>query len=52
MMLEENNLQENEWLQKLFAKRGKWALKYRKTIFCVDMKSTQLISEGMNSLLR
>lgn len=51
MMLEKYDIQENEWLPKLFAEREKLALVYGRDIFYVDMKSTQR-SEGMNNVLR
>ncbi|XP_010265220.1 PREDICTED: protein FAR1-RELATED SEQUENCE 5-like isoform X2 [Nelumbo nucifera] len=50
-MLEAHDLKENNWLQKQFSSKEKWALAYGRNTFCADMKSTQQ-SESINSVLR
>ena len=49
-MLEEYNLEDNEWMAKLYELRGKWAAIYRDS-FTADMNSTQR-SEGMNNVFK
>ncbi|XP_047979054.1 protein FAR1-RELATED SEQUENCE 5-like [Salvia hispanica] len=46
-MLEKYNLQDNQWLKRMFSLRENWALVYGRNTFCVDMVSTQR-SECMN----
>ncbi|PKU74683.1 protein FAR1-RELATED SEQUENCE 5 isoform X1 [Dendrobium catenatum] len=50
-MLEKYDLQNNEWLCKLFEDREKWALAYNRHIFCADIKST-LRNESLSSVLK
>ncbi|KAG8369532.1 hypothetical protein BUALT_Bualt14G0023300 [Buddleja alternifolia] len=40
-MLEKYGLQTNEWLERLFKIRKKWALVYGQQSFCADMTTTQ-----------
>ncbi|KAK0590039.1 hypothetical protein LWI29_021993 [Acer saccharum] len=42
VMLDVYGLWENEWLDKIFKDREKWALAYRRHIFCADVKAAQL----------
>lgn len=51
IMIEKYGLQNNEWLQRLFELKEKWALVYGREHFCADMSSTQR-SEGMNSQIK
>ncbi|XP_048527739.1 protein FAR1-RELATED SEQUENCE 5-like [Triticum urartu] len=51
VMLVKYNLEDNEWLHRLFQNKEKWALVYGRQTFCADMKSTQR-SESMNALLK
>ena len=50
-LLDKYKLQNNEWLQRLFDKREKWALAYGRNTFSADMVSTQR-SESMNNELK
>ncbi|KAH6832702.1 hypothetical protein C2S53_015746 [Perilla frutescens var. hirtella] len=50
-MLEKYELENNEWLQRLFKIREKWALVYGRQSFCADMITTQR-SESMHSSLK
>ncbi len=50
-MIEEYNLNDNQWLHHLFEIKEKWALVYGRQTFCADMKSTQR-SESLNALLK
>lgn len=50
-LLETYNLQDNEWLKKIFEEKEKWALVYGRNTFYANMKSTQR-SKSMNSLIR
>ncbi|KAL6563674.1 hypothetical protein OROGR_002633 [Orobanche gracilis] len=50
-MLVKYELQDNDWLIKLFSKKEKWALVYGRQHFCADILSTQR-SESMNSVLK
>ncbi|PIN10912.1 hypothetical protein CDL12_16491 [Handroanthus impetiginosus] len=50
-MLEKYGLQTNEWMERLFKIREKWALVYGRQIFCADLMTTQR-SESMNSVLK
>ncbi|PSS16368.1 Protein FAR1-RELATED SEQUENCE like [Actinidia chinensis var. chinensis] len=50
-MLERYNLQDNDWLKRMFNQKEKWALVYGRQTFCADMTTTQR-SESMNSLLK
>ncbi|XP_073355380.1 protein FAR1-RELATED SEQUENCE 5-like [Aegilops tauschii subsp. strangulata] len=49
-MLVKYNLEDNDWLHRLFQNKEKWALVYGRQTFCADMKSMQR-SESMNALL-
>ncbi|KAH7683678.1 zinc finger SWIM domain-containing protein 3 [Dioscorea alata] len=51
MILEKYDLRNNEWLGKLFEDRDKWALPYRREIFCADIKST-LQNESLSNVLK
>lgn len=50
-MLDKYKLRENNWLERLFQKREKWALAYGQNTFSVDIVSTQR-SESMNNELK
>ncbi|XP_027062786.2 protein FAR1-RELATED SEQUENCE 5-like [Coffea arabica] len=50
-MLEKYDLQNNDWLKRLFGIKEKWALVYGRQYFCADMTTTQR-SESMNSVLK
>ncbi|XP_047961915.1 protein FAR1-RELATED SEQUENCE 5-like [Salvia hispanica] len=50
-MLEKYNLQDNQWLKRMFSLREKWALVYGRNTFCADMVSTQR-SECMNAVVK
>ncbi|XP_047946700.1 protein FAR1-RELATED SEQUENCE 5-like [Salvia hispanica] len=50
-MLEKYNLQDNQWLKRMFSLREKWALVYGRNTFCADMVSTQR-SECMNVVVK
>ncbi|XP_062201370.1 protein FAR1-RELATED SEQUENCE 9-like [Phragmites australis] len=45
------NLENNSWLENLYALHEKWATVYRHDSFCADMTSTQR-SEGMNNVFK
>ena len=40
-LLDKYKLRNNQWLQRLFDKREKWALPYGRNTFSADMVSTQ-----------
>ena len=40
-MLEKYGLQTNEWMERLFKIREKWALVYGRQTFCADLMTTQ-----------
>ena len=48
--ISEFGLEQNEWVQKMYEKRGKWAEAYLKGIFFGVMRSTQRC-ESLNSYL-
>ncbi|KAM0905327.1 hypothetical protein ACQ4PT_017496 [Festuca glaucescens] len=50
-MLKKYNLEDNEWLHRLFQSKEKWALVYGQQTFCADMISTQR-SESLNAMLK
>ncbi|KAK4420262.1 protein FAR-RED IMPAIRED RESPONSE 1 [Sesamum alatum] len=50
-MLDKYDLKTNEWLERMFKLREKWALVYGRQSFCADMTTTQR-SESMNSVLK
>ncbi|KAG8366505.1 hypothetical protein BUALT_Bualt17G0087000 [Buddleja alternifolia] len=50
-MLKNYELQTNEWLERMFKIRKKWALVYGRQSFCADLTTTQR-SESMNSVLK
>ncbi|KAL3839149.1 hypothetical protein ACJIZ3_023740 [Penstemon smallii] len=50
-MLDKYGLQTNDWLERMFKKKEKWALVYGRQVFCADITSTQR-SESMNSVLK
>ncbi|KAM0855642.1 hypothetical protein ACQ4PT_049636 [Festuca glaucescens] len=50
-MLKAYNLEDNEWLHRLFQSKEKWALVYGRQTFCADMISTQR-SESLNAMLK
>nr|XP_010923743.1 protein FAR1-RELATED SEQUENCE 5 isoform X1 [Elaeis guineensis] len=50
-MLEQYDLKDNEWLQKLYEERDKCALVYAREIFCADIANT-LRNENLNSTLK
>nr|XP_028952715.1 protein FAR1-RELATED SEQUENCE 5-like [Malus domestica] len=50
-MLQKYNLTDNDWLNRLFAIKEKWALVYGRQTFCVDITTTQR-SESMNSAIK
>ncbi|XP_051196594.2 protein FAR1-RELATED SEQUENCE 5-like [Lolium perenne] len=50
-MLKVYNLEDNEWLHRLFKSKEKWALVYGRQTFCADMISTQR-SESLNAILK
>ncbi|KAK8943114.1 Protein FAR1-RELATED SEQUENCE 5 [Platanthera zijinensis] len=50
-LLERYDLEDNEWLAKLFEERKNWALPYVQDIFYADIFNT-LLREGVNSVLR
>ncbi|KAI8561606.1 hypothetical protein RHMOL_Rhmol04G0353300 [Rhododendron molle] len=45
------NLEDNDWLKRMFNQKEKWALVYGRQTFCADMTTTQR-SESMNSVLK
>ncbi|KAL3509230.1 hypothetical protein ACH5RR_028631 [Cinchona calisaya] len=47
-MLDKYDLQDNDWLKRMFDIKEKWALVYGRGTFCADMTTTQR-SESMNS---
>jgi zinc finger SWIM domain-containing protein 3 len=49
-LLQEYNLENNEWMSNLYTLRQKWAIVYRDS-FTADMMSTQR-SEGMNNVFK
>ncbi|XP_057478205.1 protein FAR1-RELATED SEQUENCE 9-like [Actinidia eriantha] len=51
VMLVKYNLQENDWLRRMFNMKEKWALVYGRQTFCADLTTTQQ-SESMNSALK
>lgn len=42
VMLDVYGLWENEWLNEIFIDREKWAIAYRRNIFCADIRTAQL----------
>jgi zinc finger SWIM domain-containing protein 3 len=50
-LLDKYKLRDNDWLERLFKKREKWALVYGRNTFSADMVSTQR-SESMNNELK
>ncbi|XP_060972534.1 protein FAR-RED IMPAIRED RESPONSE 1-like [Cannabis sativa] len=40
-MLQKYNLEDNDWLRRMFAVKEKWALVYSKETFCAEMTTTQ-----------
>ncbi|XP_010243044.1 PREDICTED: protein FAR1-RELATED SEQUENCE 5-like [Nelumbo nucifera] len=50
-MINKYKLQENEWLQRLYSKRHKWALIFGRQTFSASMCTTQS-SESLNSYLK
>ncbi|KAM3296980.1 hypothetical protein ACQJBY_039052 [Aegilops geniculata] len=50
-MLVKYNLEDNDWLHRLFQNKEKWALVYGRQTFCADMISTQR-SKSINALLK
>ncbi|KAL0291027.1 UNVERIFIED_CONTAM: protein FAR1-RELATED SEQUENCE 5 [Sesamum angustifolium] len=50
-MLDKYELKTNEWLERMFKLREKWAQVYGRQYFCADMITTQR-SESMNSVLK
>ncbi|XP_038970414.1 protein FAR1-RELATED SEQUENCE 4-like isoform X1 [Phoenix dactylifera] len=50
-MLERYDLKDNEWLGKLYEEREKWALVYRREIFCADIANA-LRNENLNTVLK
>ncbi|XP_051127822.1 protein FAR1-RELATED SEQUENCE 5-like [Andrographis paniculata] len=50
-MLVKYDILENEWLNKLFRVKEKWALVYGRQFFCADITTTQR-SEGINSVIK
>ncbi|XP_010271481.1 PREDICTED: protein FAR1-RELATED SEQUENCE 5-like [Nelumbo nucifera] len=50
-MIDKYRLQENEWLQKLYNKKHKWALVYGRQTFSAGMSITQR-SESLNNCLK
>ncbi|KAL0357493.1 UNVERIFIED_CONTAM: protein FAR-RED IMPAIRED RESPONSE 1 [Sesamum calycinum] len=50
-MLDKYELKTNEWLERMFKLKEKWALVYGRQSFCADMTTTQR-SESMNSVLK
>ncbi|KAI8525046.1 hypothetical protein RHMOL_Rhmol13G0197500 [Rhododendron molle] len=50
-MLEKYELQDNDWLRRMYGIKEKWALVYGKNTFCGDMTTTQR-SESMNGVLK
>ncbi|XP_010244279.1 PREDICTED: protein FAR1-RELATED SEQUENCE 9-like, partial [Nelumbo nucifera] len=50
-MVKRYNLQENDWLQKLYDKRHKWALVFGRQTFSTGISTTQR-SESVNSCLK
>ncbi|XP_020586290.1 protein FAR1-RELATED SEQUENCE 5-like [Phalaenopsis equestris] len=51
IMREKYNLKENEWLQKIYEKKEKWAPAYCRDTFCADLQST-LRGECLNDFLK
>ncbi|KAK9096091.1 hypothetical protein Sjap_021588 [Stephania japonica] len=51
LMLDKYDLRGNDWLERTFKERKKWAMVYDRHTFCADMKSTRL-SENSNSKLK
>ncbi|XP_042465581.1 protein FAR1-RELATED SEQUENCE 5-like [Zingiber officinale] len=51
MMLTKYALEDNDWLNRMFCIKEKWALVYGRHMFCTDMTTTQR-SESMNSILK
>ncbi|XP_010277968.1 PREDICTED: protein FAR1-RELATED SEQUENCE 5-like isoform X2 [Nelumbo nucifera] len=50
-MFNRYELQENDWLQRLYNKRHKWALAFERQTFSADMSTTQR-SESLNGCLK
>ncbi|XP_062101558.1 protein FAR-RED IMPAIRED RESPONSE 1-like isoform X1 [Humulus lupulus] len=50
-MLERYNLKDNDWLERMFKLKEKWALVYGRDSFCANMTTTQR-SESMNNVLK
>ncbi|KAG8369966.1 hypothetical protein BUALT_Bualt14G0068100 [Buddleja alternifolia] len=50
-MIKNYGLQNNDWLERMFQIRKKWALVYGRETFCADMSTTQR-SESMNSVIK
>ncbi|XP_042019642.1 protein FAR1-RELATED SEQUENCE 5-like [Salvia splendens] len=50
-MLEKYNLQDNQWLTRMFSLREKWALVYGRNTFCADIITTQR-GECMNAVVK
>ncbi|PIN11230.1 hypothetical protein CDL12_16174 [Handroanthus impetiginosus] len=50
-MLEKYGLQTNEWIERMFKIREKWALVYGRQTFCADLMTTQH-SENINGVLK
>lgn len=50
-LLEKYNLRDNEFMQRTYKKREKWAKPYNKGVFCAGMTSTQR-SESANHMLK
>ncbi|KAL8170442.1 LOW QUALITY PROTEIN: hypothetical protein V2J09_022246 [Rumex salicifolius] len=51
VMLDKYKLQNNNWLERMFNIKEKWALVYGRDTLCADMTTTQR-SENMNSLIK
>ncbi|XP_057779705.1 protein FAR-RED ELONGATED HYPOCOTYL 3-like [Salvia miltiorrhiza] len=50
-MLKKYRLEDNDWLRRMFKLKEKWALVYRRQMFCADMTTTQR-SESVNSIVK
>ena len=50
-MLQRYNLQDNDWLKRMFKLKEKWALVYGRQSFCADITTTQR-SESMNNVVK
>ncbi|XP_010266716.1 PREDICTED: protein FAR1-RELATED SEQUENCE 5-like [Nelumbo nucifera] len=50
-MINKYNIQDNDWLQKLYSKRHRWDLVFGRETFCADISTTQR-NESMSNRLK